>query len=108
MRRFDGNRLVLATHNAGKVRELRQLLAGAVPGLDVDTAVVDAGACPLQPTTVIGTAPRAPNTTYCAGSSVLATSTISPATAKLAHQGERSKIANRELGAILNFTERLW
>lgn len=39
-----GARVVLATHNAGKVRELRQLLAGAVPGLDVDTAVVDAGA----------------------------------------------------------------
>lgn len=39
-----GARVVLATHNQGKVRELRQLLAGAVPGLDVDTAVVDAGA----------------------------------------------------------------
>ena len=40
----EGARVVLATHNAGKVRELRQLLAGAVPGLDVETAVVDAGA----------------------------------------------------------------
>ena len=40
----EGARIVLATHNAGKVRELRQLLAGAVPGLDVETAVVDAGA----------------------------------------------------------------
>ena len=39
-----GARVVLATHNAGKVRELRQLLAGAVPGLDVEAAVVDAGA----------------------------------------------------------------
>nr|WP_298984669.1 non-canonical purine NTP pyrophosphatase [uncultured Micrococcus sp.] len=40
----EGARVVLATRNAGKVRELRQLLAGAVPGLDVDAAVVDAGA----------------------------------------------------------------
>ncbi|WP_309082119.1 RdgB/HAM1 family non-canonical purine NTP pyrophosphatase [Zhihengliuella sp.] len=37
-------RLVLATHNQGKVRELRELLRGQVPGLDVDTQVVDAGA----------------------------------------------------------------
>lgn len=36
--------LVLATHNAGKVRELRALLDGAVPGLDVQSQVVDAGA----------------------------------------------------------------
>ncbi|MFM9429821.1 RdgB/HAM1 family non-canonical purine NTP pyrophosphatase [Arthrobacter sp. MP_2.3] len=35
--------LVLATHNQGKVRELRELLRGQVPGLDVDTQVVDAG-----------------------------------------------------------------
>lgn len=40
----SGARLVLATRNAGKVRELRQMLAAALPGLDVDTAVVDAGA----------------------------------------------------------------
>jgi XTP/dITP diphosphohydrolase len=37
-------RLVLATHNQGKLRELRELLRGQVPGLDVDTDVVDAGA----------------------------------------------------------------
>ncbi|MGP5073142.1 RdgB/HAM1 family non-canonical purine NTP pyrophosphatase [Arthrobacter rhombi] len=37
-------RLVLATHNQGKLRELRELLRGQVPGLDVDTQVVDAGA----------------------------------------------------------------
>ncbi|MCZ2404125.1 RdgB/HAM1 family non-canonical purine NTP pyrophosphatase [Paenarthrobacter sp. Z7-10] len=36
-------RLVLATHNLGKLRELRELLRGQVPGLDVDTQVVDAG-----------------------------------------------------------------
>jgi XTP/dITP diphosphohydrolase len=36
-------RLVLATHNKGKLRELRELLRGQVPGLDVDTQVVDAG-----------------------------------------------------------------
>jgi XTP/dITP diphosphohydrolase len=35
-------RLVLATHNKGKLRELRELLRGQVPGLDVDTQVVDA------------------------------------------------------------------
>lgn len=37
-------KLVLATHNQGKLRELRELLRGQVPGLDVDTDVVDAGA----------------------------------------------------------------
>ena len=37
-------RLVLATRNAGKLRELRELLRGQVPGLDVDTQVVDAAA----------------------------------------------------------------
>ena len=36
--------LVLATHNKGKLRELRELLRGQLPGLDVDTQVVDAGA----------------------------------------------------------------
>lgn len=39
-----GARLVLATRNAGKVRELRQMLAAAMPELDVDAAVVDASA----------------------------------------------------------------
>jgi XTP/dITP diphosphohydrolase len=39
-----GPRLVLATHNQGKLRELRELLRGQVPGLDVDTQVVDAAA----------------------------------------------------------------
>jgi len=37
-------RLVLATHNKGKLQELRELLRGQVPGLDVDTQVVDAAA----------------------------------------------------------------
>ncbi|WP_104109456.1 RdgB/HAM1 family non-canonical purine NTP pyrophosphatase [Arthrobacter sp. N199823] len=37
-------KLVLATHNQGKLRELRELLRGQIPGLDVDTDVVDAGA----------------------------------------------------------------
>ena len=36
----EGARVVLATHNAGKVRELRQLLAGAVPGLDVELSLI--------------------------------------------------------------------
>lgn len=39
-----GARLVLATRNIGKVRELRQMLATAMPELDADTAVVDAAA----------------------------------------------------------------
>lgn len=39
-----GPRLVLATRNAGKLRELRELLRGRVPGLDVDTQVIDAAA----------------------------------------------------------------
>jgi XTP/dITP diphosphohydrolase len=37
-------RLVLATHNQGKLRELRELLRGQIPGLDVDTQVIDAAA----------------------------------------------------------------
>ena len=37
-------KVVLATHNQGKLRELRELLRGQIPGLDVDTDVVDAGA----------------------------------------------------------------
>lgn len=36
-------KLVLATHNQGKLRELRELLRGQVPGLDVDVDVLDAG-----------------------------------------------------------------
>lgn len=42
--RPEGARLVLATRNAGKLRELRELLRGRVPGLDVDTQVIDAQA----------------------------------------------------------------
>ena len=37
-----GPLLVLATRNQGKLRELRELLRGKVPGLDVDTQVIDA------------------------------------------------------------------
>lgn len=37
-------RLVLATRNQGKLRELRELLRGQIPGLDVDTQVIDAAA----------------------------------------------------------------
>lgn len=37
-------RLVLATRNQGKLGELRELLRGQVPGLDVDTQVIDAAA----------------------------------------------------------------
>ncbi|MFJ4207292.1 RdgB/HAM1 family non-canonical purine NTP pyrophosphatase [Paenarthrobacter sp. NPDC089675] len=40
----NGARLVLATHNKGKLKELRELLRGQVAGLDVDTQVVDAAA----------------------------------------------------------------
>lgn len=42
-------RLVLATHNKGKLKELRELLRGQVPGLDVDTQVVDAAAAGAPP-----------------------------------------------------------
>ena len=34
--------LVLASRNQGKLRDLRELLRGQVPGLDVDTQVIDA------------------------------------------------------------------
>ncbi|MGJ9402522.1 RdgB/HAM1 family non-canonical purine NTP pyrophosphatase [Arthrobacter sp. KK5.5] len=37
-------RLVLATRNPGKLRELRELLRDRIPGIDVDTQVVDAAA----------------------------------------------------------------
>ncbi|MDN3483423.1 RdgB/HAM1 family non-canonical purine NTP pyrophosphatase [Arthrobacter sp. APC 3897] len=37
-------RLVLATRNPGKLRELRELLRGRIQGLDVDTQVIDAAA----------------------------------------------------------------
>lgn len=37
-------RLVLATRNEGKLRELRELLRGRIAGLDVDTQVIDAAA----------------------------------------------------------------
>lgn len=36
-------RLVLATHNQGKLRELRALLRGHLPHIDVDSDIVDAG-----------------------------------------------------------------
>ncbi|MGG5173777.1 RdgB/HAM1 family non-canonical purine NTP pyrophosphatase [Pseudarthrobacter sp. J1763] len=39
---MTGPKLVLATHNEGKLKELRELLRGQIPGLDVDTQVVDA------------------------------------------------------------------
>ncbi|MGO1182549.1 MAG: RdgB/HAM1 family non-canonical purine NTP pyrophosphatase [Micrococcaceae bacterium] len=37
-------KVVLATTNQGKLKELRELLRDAVPGLDVDTQVIDAAA----------------------------------------------------------------
>lgn len=37
-------RLVLATHNQGKLRELRAMIEHAAPDLDVDALVIDAGA----------------------------------------------------------------
>lgn len=41
---MTGARVVLATRNQGKLRELRELLRGQVPDLDVDTQVIDAAA----------------------------------------------------------------
>ncbi|MFI7494562.1 RdgB/HAM1 family non-canonical purine NTP pyrophosphatase [Kocuria sp. M4R2S49] len=43
MGEHDGARVVLATRNAGKLAELRDLLAAALPGADVERLVVDAG-----------------------------------------------------------------
>ena len=45
----EGARVVLATHNAGKVRELRQILAPLVPGLEADDVVVGAGDVGVAP-----------------------------------------------------------
>lgn len=42
-----GARLVLATHNQGKLAELRSMIARALPDVDVETAVVDAGTLAL-------------------------------------------------------------
>lgn len=39
-----GAKVVLASHNQGKLRELREILRGQIEGLDVDTEVVDAAA----------------------------------------------------------------
>ena len=35
-------KIVLASHNKGKLKELREILRGHIDGLDVDTQVVDA------------------------------------------------------------------
>lgn len=42
MGEHDGARLVLATHNQGKLAELRDLIAAALPAADVGRLVVDA------------------------------------------------------------------
>ena len=34
-------KIVLASHNKGKLKELREILRGRIDGLDVDTQVVD-------------------------------------------------------------------
>ena len=39
-----GAKVVLASHNQGKLRELREILRGQIEGLNVDTEVVDAAA----------------------------------------------------------------
>ena len=44
MPEHDGARVVLATHNAGKLTELREMIAAALPGTDVQRLVVDAAA----------------------------------------------------------------
>lgn len=48
-------RLVLATHNQGKVTELRAMLAELLPELDVERAVIDAGAAGLPDVAETGT-----------------------------------------------------
>ena len=51
----SGARLVLATHNAGKLAELRAMIAAELPGLDVERAVVDAGSLGLPDVRETGT-----------------------------------------------------
>lgn len=53
-----GARIVLATRNQGKLRELRAMLVAAVPGLDADTAVVDAVTAGLGDVVETGTSFR--------------------------------------------------
>lgn len=48
-------RLVLATHNLGKLAELRAMIAARLPGLDVERAVVDAGSLGLPDVRETGT-----------------------------------------------------
>lgn len=48
-------RLILASHNPGKLRELREILRGAVPGLDVDREVTDAGSLGVADVAETGT-----------------------------------------------------
>jgi XTP/dITP diphosphohydrolase len=48
-------RLVLATHNAGKLAELRAMIADRLPELDVERAVVDAGSLGLPDVRETGT-----------------------------------------------------
>lgn len=50
-----GARLVLATHNRGKLAELRTMLAELLPELDVERAVIDAGAAGLPEVAETGT-----------------------------------------------------
>src|SRR5690606_11086640 len=58
-----------------------------------------------QPITAIGSAPMAANGAMSLGSSAPQTSTMAAAMAKLTHQGERSRIAKPEFGAIFSFTK---
>ncbi|WP_144791976.1 RdgB/HAM1 family non-canonical purine NTP pyrophosphatase [Kocuria palustris] len=51
----EGARLVLATRNAGKLAELRAMLAQRLPDLDVEAAVVDAGSLGLPDVRETGT-----------------------------------------------------
>lgn len=50
-----GARLVLATHNPGKLAELRTMLADLLPELDVERAVIDAGTAGLPEVAETGT-----------------------------------------------------
>lgn len=50
-----GARLVLATHNKGKLAELQAMIAEAMPGVDARTAVVDAGSLNLAEAVEDGT-----------------------------------------------------
>ena len=60
-------KIVLASHNKGKLKELREILRGHIDGLDVDTQVVDAASvnAPDVPETGVTFAENSLPDCYC-------------------------------------------